>query len=106
MERRRRNIPNTGSDREVPRENSDAVEWIAKLARDLASLAIELSAESEKEKLPHCLVDAKTAAKLLCMSEGWVREATQRGDLPAAKLGRRCVYDPYLLIEWARKKME
>ena len=59
----------------------------------------------EKEVTP-LLIDAKTAAKLLNLSERTLRTLTKRGELPVVKLMRRVLYSHEELVEFVRQRSQ
>ena len=59
--------------------------------------------EFEKE-IESLLVDVKTTAKLLNVSERTLRTLTKRGELPVVKLMGRVLYSREELIEFVRQR--
>jgi excisionase family DNA binding protein len=52
---------------------------------------------------PPLLVDAAEAARLLCVSPRTVWSLTQRGELPACRIGRLVRYDPRDLAAYVER---
>ncbi len=50
------------------------------------------------------LVNAKTAAKLLCVSERTLWTLTNCGDVPSLRIGRAVRYDRRDLMKWIESK--
>ncbi len=49
---------------------------------------------------PAALIDAREAARRLCISTRTLWSLTHRGDLPAVRIGRRVMYRPSTLANY------
>lgn len=81
-----------------------SAERMANLAHELAELALQTALTKESRPMPIGLVTVEMAAQLLGVSVSWVREATQRGELPFVQLGRLCRYSPESLMQWCKER--
>ena len=59
-----------------------------------------------QEEAESLLVDVKTAAKMLNVSERTLRTLTKRGELPVVKIMGRVLYSREELVEFVRQRSQ